>query len=86
MLCVLGTDSELIVEDLRLDKIHYRVRNTNNGRAMAKELVSFNGERILTLEQYRDLADVPPELEWLANITNPKTRRAYEIADRLRYF
>jgi hypothetical protein len=22
---------------------------------------------------------VPPELEWLANITNPKTRRAYRI-------
>ena len=22
---------------------------------------------------------MPPELEWLANITNPKTRRAYKI-------
>jgi hypothetical protein len=22
---------------------------------------------------------VPPDLEWLANITNPKTRRAYKI-------
>lgn len=27
----------------------------------------------------RDLADVPPELEWLANITNSQTRRAYKI-------
>jgi integrase/recombinase XerD len=32
----------------------------------------------LTPAQYGDLADVPPELEWLANITNPKTRRAYK--------
>jgi len=33
----------------------------------------------LTPDQYRDLADVPPELEWLANITNLKTRRAYKV-------
>ena len=35
--------------------------------------------RVLTPAQYGDLAEVPPELEWLANITNPKTRRAYKI-------
>ena len=46
---------------------------------MANELVSINSERALTPEQYRDLADVPPELEWLANITNTKTRRAYKV-------
>jgi hypothetical protein len=32
-----------------------------------------------TPAQFGDLADVPPELEWLANLTNPKTRRAYKI-------
>jgi len=32
---------------------------------------------MLTAKQFRQLADVPPELEWLANITNEKTRRAY---------
>jgi len=32
----------------------------------------------LTPAQFGQLADVPPELEWLANITNPKTRRAYK--------
>src|SRR3954452_13994566 len=32
----------------------------------------------LTPVQFQALADVPPELEWLANITNPKTRRAYQ--------
>jgi integrase/recombinase XerD len=42
---------------------------------MASELVPLS---ILTPAQYSDLADVPPELEWLANITNLKTRRAYK--------
>ncbi|MBC7820657.1 MAG: tyrosine-type recombinase/integrase [Planctomycetaceae bacterium] len=32
----------------------------------------------LTPAQFGQLADVPPEIEWLANITNPKTRRAYK--------
>jgi len=36
-------------------------------------------KRTLTPAQYGDLADVPPEIEWLANITNKKTRRAYKI-------
>jgi site-specific recombinase XerD len=33
---------------------------------------------VLTPAQFSQLADVPPELEWLANITNLKTRRAYQ--------
>ena len=45
---------------------------------MSSELIPVP-RRILTPAQYGDLADVPPELEWLANITNPKTRRAYRI-------
>jgi hypothetical protein len=45
---------------------------------VTSELVSINSERTLTPDQYRDLADVPPEVEWLANITNPKTRRFYK--------
>ena len=32
----------------------------------------------LTSAQFEQLADVPPEEEWLANITNLKTRRAYK--------
>jgi integrase/recombinase XerD len=35
--------------------------------------------RPLTPGQFTDLAEIPPELEWLANLTNPKTRRAYKI-------
>ena len=33
----------------------------------------------LTPAEFDALADVPPELEWLANLTNPETRRAYKI-------
>jgi hypothetical protein len=32
----------------------------------------------LTRVQFEQLSDIPPEDEWLANITNPKTRRAYK--------
>src|SRR5215471_10902507 len=51
---------------------------------MANELVKVGNmvptaARVLTPAQYGDLAEVPPELEWLANITNPKTREAYRI-------
>lgn len=33
----------------------------------------------LTTAQFGALADVLPELEWLANLTNAKTRRAYRL-------
>ena len=44
---------------------------------MAKDLITVtrNG---MTPAQFGDLAEVPPEIEWLANLTNPKTRRAYK--------
>jgi site-specific recombinase XerD len=35
--------------------------------------------RALSAEQFRDLADVPPAVEWFANIDNPRTRRAYKL-------
>lgn len=34
---------------------------------------------LLSRAQFHDLADVPPEAEWFANIDNAKTRRAYRI-------
>ncbi|MDH5677973.1 MAG: tyrosine-type recombinase/integrase [Nitrospinota bacterium] len=34
--------------------------------------------RALTAAEFQGLAEVPPELEWFANITNEKTRRAYK--------
>lgn len=32
----------------------------------------------LTSAQFQQLAAVPPEVEWFANLTNPNTRRAYQ--------
>lgn len=44
-------------------------------------------ESILTAAQFLTLADVPPEGEWFANITNPNTRRAYrnDVGDFMRF-
>ena len=35
---------------------------------------------LLTAAEFQKLADVPPEVEWFANLTNAHTRRAYETA------
>ena len=35
--------------------------------------------RSLTAAEFQGLADVPPELEWFANLRNAKTRRAYQL-------
>jgi integrase/recombinase XerD len=39
--------------------------------------VEMPNERALTAAQFQSLADVPPEVEWFANIANENTRRAY---------
>jgi integrase/recombinase XerD len=38
--------------------------------------------RLLTAAEFHCLADVPPEVEWFANLSNASTRRAYENAVR----
>jgi integrase/recombinase XerD len=38
--------------------------------------------RLLTAPEFHRLADVPPEVEWFANLSNPNTRRVYENAIR----
>jgi site-specific recombinase XerD len=45
---------------------------------VVSDLVPISKET-LTAAQFTQLADVPPEMEWLGNITNPKTRRAYKV-------
>jgi integrase/recombinase XerD len=37
-------------------------------------------ERLLTLAALHGLTDVPPEMEWFANLGNAATRRAYQTA------
>jgi hypothetical protein len=45
---------------------------------MVSDLVEIPASN-LTPAQYSGLSDVPPEVEWLANITNAKTRRFYKM-------
>ncbi len=47
------------------------VMNTNGGNK--------NQNGFLTRKEFHELAAVPAEVEWFANITNPRTRRAYKI-------
>ena len=36
--------------------------------------------RLLTAAEFHRLADVPPEVEWFANLSNAHTRRVYKNA------
>jgi integrase/recombinase XerD len=45
---------------------------------VGNELIPIIGKETLTPAEFSALADVPPETEWLANITNLKTRRCYQ--------
>src|SRR5919198_6662708 len=54
--------------------------DTKNHPQKAQQLVPQRGPSgLLTRRQFRQLADVPPEVEWFANIDNARTRRAYRI-------
>ena len=44
-------------------------------------------KRKLTAREFRALAEVPPEVEWFANLKNGRTRRAYQsdVEDFMRF-
>ena len=42
------------------------------------DLILQKTERALTSDEFHHLAEVPPELEWFANISSEKTRKAYQ--------
>jgi hypothetical protein len=46
---------------------------------VSSDLIHLNGKESFTTAEFNAFFDSPPELEWLANITNPKTGRAYKI-------
>lgn len=46
-----------------------------NGGEVAKATSASSS--LLTAAEFQDLAEVPPEVEWFANIENDNTRRAY---------
>ncbi len=54
---------------------------------MSDGLVALASGRLLTAAAFQQLADVPPELEWFANLGSKATRRAYEnaLADFMRF-
>jgi integrase/recombinase XerD len=41
------------------------------------EIIPARVSRLLTAAEFHQLADVPPEVEWFANISNHNTRRVY---------
>jgi hypothetical protein len=50
------------------------------GKIVSKKLVLKEArDGLLTRKEFQTLADVPPEVEWFANIDNARTRRAYQI-------
>ena len=53
------------------------IQDAENGEslAIASEL---EGKR-LSRAEFQGLSDMPPELEWFANLDNPRTRRAYRL-------
>ena len=46
-------------------------------RSLAVRGAGLPQPRNLTPAEYERLAEIPPEAEWFANLTNPRTRRAY---------
>jgi hypothetical protein len=46
------------------------------------EIVPARASGMLTAAEFHRLADVPPEIEWFANLSNAGTRRVYENAVR----
>src|SRR5271155_4133305 len=44
------------------------------------EIIPARVSRLLAAAEFHQLADVPPEVEWFAKISNPNTSRVYEKA------
>jgi integrase/recombinase XerD len=52
--------------------------DTRTDQQLPARIIS--GDRLLTAAEFHRLADVPPEVEWFANLSNAHTRRVYENA------
>lgn len=48
----------------------------NEGRKLVPATIP---KGLLTRAEFQQLAEVPPEIEWFANLDNKRTRRAYQI-------
>ena len=56
-------------------------------KSSPQRALTIRESRALTAKEFLHLVDVPPEVEWFANITNPQTRRAYQndLKDFMRF-
>src|SRR3954464_3231838 len=53
------------------------MQDAENGDSLT--VASEPGDKRLSRAEFQGLADMPPELEWFANLDNPRTRRAYRL-------
>jgi hypothetical protein len=53
-----------------------KMDKSREGEARKLAVVEHGG-RALTAREFQGLSQVPPAIEWFANIRNEKTRRAY---------
>jgi len=70
----------LLITDFINSKKGAMMTDTDTADQLPTEIAPAN--RLLTAAEFHRLADVPPEVEWFANLSNPSTRRAYENAIR----
>src|SRR5256714_8072858 len=54
------------------------IQDSKNEEPLAIVLEAGEGRR-LSRAEFQGLSDMPPELEWFANLDNPRTRRAYRL-------
>src|SRR3954467_15602840 len=53
------------------------IQDGENGESLGVALEAEG--RPLSRAEFQGLGDMPPEVEWFANLDNPRTRRAYRI-------
>ncbi len=54
-------------------------KTAENDAAVVVQTGPTTVSRALTAPEFQGLAEMPAEMEWFANIDNPRTRRAYQI-------
>jgi DNA gyrase/topoisomerase IV subunit B len=52
-------------------------QDAENGESLA--VASEPEAKRLSRAEFQGLGEMPPELEWFANLNNPRTRRAYRL-------
>jgi hypothetical protein len=54
------------------------IQEAKHEESLGMALETGEGRRLGRAE-FQGLSDMPPELEWFANLDNPRTRRAYRL-------